>query len=79
MTAYRGLFCWRIDGKMVPDTWRRYGSRLAVHLDEGPEGVPVNNVELAFLSPYATSKLKRFGNCQTQFDPEPLCAMSLPG
>lgn len=43
------------------------------------EGVPVNNADLAFLSPYATSKLKRFGNYQTQFDPEPLSAMSLPG
>ena len=42
------------------------------------EGVPISTDDLAFLSPYATSKLKRFGTYSTHFAPEPLASMALP-
>jgi hypothetical protein len=52
---------------------------LAVALDElKAEGVPVNNADLVCLGAHATRELKRFRNHPTQFDPEPLTAMSLP-
>jgi TnpA family transposase len=35
------------------------------------EGVPVNAADLAFLSPYATSHLKRFGDYPTHLTPDP--------
>ncbi len=42
------------------------------------KGVAINTGNLAFLTPYATSKLKRFGNYPTRFDPEPLISKNLP-
>jgi TnpA family transposase len=36
------------------------------------QGVDIRTADLAFLSPYATSKLKRFGDYPTQLNPEPL-------
>jgi hypothetical protein len=34
------------------------------------KGVSIHPADLAFLSPYATSKLKRFGDCPTNLTPE---------
>ena len=43
------------------------------------EGVHIRHADLAFLSPYATSKLKRFGDYPTNLKPEPMPApMTLP-
>jgi TnpA family transposase len=42
------------------------------------EGAEFTTADLAFLSPYATSKLQRFGDYPTQFNPEPLTSMALP-
>jgi hypothetical protein len=42
------------------------------------EGTEFTTADLAFLSPYATSKLKRFGDYPTRFNPEPLMSMALP-
>ena len=42
------------------------------------EGINFSPDDLAFLSPYATSKLKRFGDYPIQFNPEPLTSMTLP-
>ncbi len=42
------------------------------------EGAEITTTDLAFLSPYATSKLKRFGDYPTQFNPEPLTSTALP-
>jgi hypothetical protein len=36
------------------------------------QGSDIHAADLAFLSPYATSKLKRFGDYPTQLNPEPL-------
>jgi TnpA family transposase len=36
------------------------------------QGIDIHAADLAFLSPYATSKLKRFGDYPTQLNPEPL-------
>ena len=43
------------------------------------DGVSIRPADLAFLSPYATSKLKRFGDYPTDLKPEsmPTC-MALP-
>ena len=43
------------------------------------QGINVRTADLAFLSPYATSKLKRFGDYPTDLKPEsmPTC-MTLP-
>ena len=40
-------------------------------------GVPIRPTDLAFLSPYATSKLKRFGDYPTDLKPEamPICTV----
>jgi hypothetical protein len=42
-------------------------------------GIKIRTSDLAFLSPYATSKLKRFGDYPTNLKPEamPICT-SLP-
>ncbi len=43
------------------------------------DGIAVNHADLAFLSPYATSHLKRFGEYPTDLRPEPIPAeMALP-
>ena len=42
------------------------------------EGINFSPDDLAFLSPCATSKLKRFGDYPIQFNPEPLMSMALP-
>jgi hypothetical protein len=43
------------------------------------EGVSIRPADLAFLSPYATSKLKRFGDYPTDLKPEGVPArMTLP-
>ena len=42
------------------------------------EGTEFTTADPAFLSPYVTSKLKRFGDYPTQFNPEPLMSMALP-
>jgi Tn3 transposase DDE domain len=36
------------------------------------EGTPFSNADLAFLSPYGTSNLKRFGNFPTDLIPDPM-------
>ena len=36
------------------------------------KGVNIRAADLAFLSPYATSKLKRFGDYPTNLNPEPM-------
>jgi hypothetical protein len=40
-----------------------------------PKGVQIRPADLTFLSPYATSKLKRFGDYPTDLKPEamPTC------
>jgi hypothetical protein len=42
------------------------------------EGVTIRPTDLEFMSPYVTSKLKRFGNYPTRFEPEPLARKTLP-
>jgi TnpA family transposase len=42
------------------------------------DGATIRGADLAFLSPYPTRKLKRFGDYQTDFAPEPLPAMEAP-
>ena len=43
------------------------------------EGISIRPADLAFLSPYATSKLKRFGDYPTDLKPEGMpTRMSLP-
>jgi len=43
------------------------------------DGVAINPADLAFLSPYATSHLKRFGDYPTELTPEPRpLEMALP-
>jgi Tn3 transposase DDE domain len=39
------------------------------------EGAPIRHADLAFLSPYATSNLKRFGDYPTDLTPEPVPAI----
>ena len=36
------------------------------------EGTSISHADLAFLSPYSTSKLKRFGDYPTHLEPEPM-------
>lgn len=43
------------------------------------EGVEFRAEDAAFLSPYGTSKWKRFGDYRTSYDPEPLGHRTLPG
>jgi TnpA family transposase len=51
---------------------------LALHMLKA-EGVSIRPADLAFLSPYATSKLKRFGDYPTDLKPEGMPArMTLP-
>jgi TnpA family transposase len=40
------------------------------------EGMAITNADLAFLSPYPTSKLKRFGDYPTDLSPEPMPAIT---
>ena len=40
------------------------------------QGIDIHAADLAFLSPYATSKLKRFGDYPTQLNPEPLLTLT---
>jgi hypothetical protein len=43
------------------------------------EGVVINHADLAFLSPYSTSNLKRFGDYSTELAPEAIpMEMTLP-
>jgi TnpA family transposase len=55
------------------------GQTRALH-ELKSEGTNFDYPDLAFLSPYATSKLKRFGDYPTEFKPEPRpTATSLKG
>jgi TnpA family transposase len=40
------------------------------------EGIAISHADLAFLSPYPTSKLKRFGDYPTDLSPEPIPAIT---
>jgi hypothetical protein len=42
------------------------------------EGLEIRAEDAAFLSPYGTSKWKRFGDYRTAYDPEPLGPRTLP-
>jgi hypothetical protein len=43
------------------------------------DGTSIRLADLAFLSPYATSKLKRFGDYPTHMEPDPMpTTMTLP-
>jgi hypothetical protein len=42
------------------------------------QGIAIQAADLALLSPYATSKLRRFGDYPTESNPEPPTLTTLP-